>query len=279
MPRLHFDNQDELSQLKKLVAEFSPENPPSQLKDFVSDITHIITCLNKLSIPIENPALKERLLNIAHIDVSYFEQWDIKHVNDKFCPVELQNSFRIAKYLGKRLGKANTRRRQLLKYYESVSKPATSTVEDDNADQIELSQPVEIERDEDRISQTSSSTSSNKEMCPVPALPARNAVFEGDPFECPYCFKIVKVRNQQDWRYVDNSRYARNFSTTLNILSGDMFLGTFNPMFAHSANAPVQANYIAANALGFIMCSTTTESGIVLPAQSLFHQGRNFVII
>ena len=111
---------------EEFMAEQSPledqEAELSELENLMLDTTHIITCLYKFSITIQNPAPKERRHKIALIDVSYFEHWDIKHINEKFGQVDPQNKFRVAEYLTRRLGKANTRRRQLLKYYESHHK-------------------------------------------------------------------------------------------------------------------------------------------------------------
>ncbi|KAI5800957.1 hypothetical protein FPQ18DRAFT_63955 [Pyronema domesticum] len=45
------------------------------------------------------------------IDMSFFEPFDIEHVSNKF---QLGDEYR---YLLERLGKANTKRRQLLKYH------------------------------------------------------------------------------------------------------------------------------------------------------------------
>ena len=56
------------------MAEQSPlEDEEAGLSEFehsVLDITHIITCLYKFSIAIQNPAPRERLHKIALIDVS-----------------------------------------------------------------------------------------------------------------------------------------------------------------------------------------------------------------
>ena len=93
------------------------------------DITHIITCLYKLSITIQNPAPKERLHKIASINVSYFKDWDIRHINEKFCPAA-EGDFRVAEYLSERLGKANTRRRQLLMYFEAHHKKLAKHIDD-----------------------------------------------------------------------------------------------------------------------------------------------------
>lgn len=66
--------------------------------------------------------------------------------------------------------------------------------------QIKLSQPAKIEHDEDQLSQTSYATSTNHAMrIRVPSPPDEIAAFDGEPFECPYCFT---VRGRQDWKYV-----------------------------------------------------------------------------
>ena len=116
----------------------SLEDEEAELSDFehsVLDITHIITCLYKLSITIQNPAPKERLHKIANINVSYFEDWDIKHINEKFCPAA-EGDFSIPNYLSERLGKANTRRRQLLMYYEAHHKKIAKHIDDPSPSKI-----------------------------------------------------------------------------------------------------------------------------------------------
>ena len=226
------------------MAELGPQGAePSDLEYLVSDITHIISCLYKLFISIQNPAPKECLFKIVLIDVSYFELWDIKHIDDKFCPVNPQNNFRVAKYLSERLGKANTRRRQLLKYYEAhykktpryidgppppgateknefnnAQKPVTSTVEGGSTRVSEkFSVPEsEIDEDEHQLSQTSYASSTNHALTiRVPPPPNENAAIGGGPFECPYCFNLIKIRTRQDWKYVGNSTHK--FYDILNI--------------------------------------------------------------
>ena len=189
--------------------KFKPEHPLENQEDLstlevlVSDIAHIITCLNKLSITIQNPVPKDRLHKIARIDVSHFEQLDIKHIELKFCPVDPQNNFRVPEYLSKRLGKANTRRRQLLKYYES------SAIDRNGLANVEPRQVVDIEQDEDQLSQPPFAISTNDKIKVHVPPPPENAAFEGNPFKCPYCFDIIKVKGRPDWEYV--GMCARNF--------------------------------------------------------------------
>ena len=102
----------------------------SEFEYLLSDIVHIISWLYKFSIAIRNPAPKERLHKIGLINVSHFEYWDKQHIDEKFRPVDVQNNFRVAEYLRERLARANTRRRQLLKYYEAHHKEVSQYIDD-----------------------------------------------------------------------------------------------------------------------------------------------------
>ena len=183
-----------------------------------------------------------------------------------------------------RSGKANTRRRQLLKYYQAhhnkisqyiddpesleksternelanASKPVVSAVEGGNVrtpDERAATPPttmtrsqttvstIRVERnqipgvewdEEDRLSQTSYATSTNCSMrIRVPPPPNKVAAFEGEPFECPYCFSIIKIKTRKGWKYVGNyTAVTILWFTDLHLES--MYLEIFNPMSAHS---------------------------------------------
>ena len=215
----------------------------SEFEYLMSEITHIITCLYKFTATIQHPAPKDRLHKIALTNISYFEDLDIKHIDKMFCPTDPQNNFRVAKYLSERLGKANTKRRQLLNYYKAQSdslssnelndtfKSMTSAMESGSVRNprktldpkraatgytrirpqttvptinIELSQEDKLVEDEDRLSQTSYASSTNHAVkIRVPPPPTDNA-FRGDPFKCSYCFKMIKIRSRKDWKYAGN---------------------------------------------------------------------------
>ena len=278
------------------MAEHGPlEGEDAKIGSFehvMLDIMHIITCLYRFSITIQSPAPKERLHKIALINMSHFEDWDIQHINGMFYPVDPENNFRVEKGLSNRLGKANTKRRQLLKYYETHHKKISKHIDNDipssrgvsegnkptnapktvaptvaptvesgsikahvkisdleeivtaegatveesatvegvdtvdgaatigGADTVytstqsqttvstmkgEPSYAVEIEQDDDQRSQTSYATTINhKQRIHVPPPPNEDAAYADEPFECPYCFTITKIRNRQDWKYVGN---------------------------------------------------------------------------
>lgn len=85
-------------------------NPTTVLQARFSETCHVITCLYRFTITIRSPAQRDRLQKCASIDVSHYEFFDIQHASHKFPGVE--------QFLLDRLGKANTRRRQLLLYHQ-----------------------------------------------------------------------------------------------------------------------------------------------------------------
>jgi hypothetical protein len=222
----------------------------SRLEECITDITHVITCLYKFSITIQNPAPRDRLEKCSSIPVSHFEEFDTDHVFHKFPDAP--------KYLTERLGKANTKRRQLLKYYEihyekiagnyglhndetpreSVSR-ATSGNDFDGGSRLQgatentttmqtqrltpsegpvtirtrLTQttvsvyvPRGVNLDDvleiDDQSQTSdaSSVSGGHANLQVPPPPEQDRAFDGEPFQCPFCFVIISVLGRQSWK-------------------------------------------------------------------------------
>ncbi|KAF8249169.1 hypothetical protein K440DRAFT_660426 [Wilcoxina mikolae CBS 423.85] len=74
------------------------------------DISHIITCLYKFSIAVRRPAPRDRFHKFSAINMSHYEFFDIQHASHKFS--------QAPGYLTERMGKANTRRRQLLRYHK-----------------------------------------------------------------------------------------------------------------------------------------------------------------
>ena len=84
--------------------------PKNDFDHLLSDITHIITCLYRFSMALQNPAPKDRLHKYKGIKVSHFAPYDTLYARDKFP--------HAPQYLQERLAKEIGRRRQLVKYYE-----------------------------------------------------------------------------------------------------------------------------------------------------------------
>ena len=140
-------------------------------------------------------------------DTSYFEEYDIRHIQEKFRDAP--------KYLIERLGKANSRRRQLFKYRERHAAKLAHAIDGDGDDDDPNIAPSEtmasaiyedvvtshIGRREvdDLQSETSYATSVGVgNSSKMPGLPKQAA--EEQPFECPYCHTIEVVKNSHDWR-------------------------------------------------------------------------------
>ncbi|KAF8248464.1 hypothetical protein K440DRAFT_600010 [Wilcoxina mikolae CBS 423.85] len=99
----------------------SEEEIPDQLEDCCAEITDIVTSLYEISITIHNATPRDRLERCSKIPIAHFEFYDIQH---------LQNMFPAAlPHLHQRFGKANMRRRQLLKYHEQHNKKITGPVQ------------------------------------------------------------------------------------------------------------------------------------------------------
>ncbi|KAI5810627.1 hypothetical protein BZA77DRAFT_347636 [Pyronema omphalodes] len=219
------------------------------------EVGHSISSLFRLTANIQNLASRDRMERIERIDVSAFGPYDINHVRDKYGLGD------DAQYLIERLGKANTKRRQLLKYNEQhhdkiagrrrdvagIPGDTDSTAGEEPDRQDEKGKGVERqdmvgfseedysfaegsttmqttvstvyednvpssfkyhERDDDAQSETgftetsyatSASPTSSSDKLRVPAPPNG---YSDEPFQCPYCFKIVTNQgsNYMSWQ-------------------------------------------------------------------------------
>jgi hypothetical protein len=97
----------------KTDLDLSEDEPDEDVITASADeIGHSISSLFRLTVGIQNLSSRDRMERIEKIDVSAYEPSDINHVKEKHRLGEDDN------YLLERLGKANTKRRQLLKYNE-----------------------------------------------------------------------------------------------------------------------------------------------------------------
>jgi hypothetical protein len=183
------------------------DEPTTELSQLASNMTEVIKCLMRLSMAISNPAPHNQFRESAHFDCEYFEQFDIEHVRAKF-PL-------AGEYLVLRLGKAISRRRQYLRYREAYRKQLEKDLDDQTDPSTAIDGTVAsslptIARactftgalDEgdynDTQSQTSYASSNNDESkLRPPPLPKEG--WDGEPFECPLCFRIISVRQTTSW--------------------------------------------------------------------------------
>jgi hypothetical protein len=207
-------------------------------------VCHIITMLYELSATIlRHVGPRDRLQKYAAIDLSYYVPLDVKHIAHTVCATVQMID---------RLGRANTRRRQLLRYHEqrharyvdvdletsfpkifgegpgsaeneriplsepwvlfthganlsgcespSTEMPSQITVT--NCKWVEDT-PDMVEVESDIHSQTSFASSLRGDVegqLRVPDPPNPTKAFEGEPFQCPYCYVTISVKGPSSWK-------------------------------------------------------------------------------
>ncbi|RYP66474.1 hypothetical protein DL770_008796 [Monosporascus sp. CRB-9-2] len=181
-------------------------------------------------------------LNIITVDKSYFEEYDMQHVKAKYPS--------CADYLVKRLGRANSGRRQYLSYREEhhqklakdvdlIGLEAPRTEHTSNSTEA-TSMPearvngFEVLDSDDALSQTSYATSVNTAIR-VPPLPKE--AHEKDYYECPICFMIVSIHTAVGWKqhvYQDVHSYCCTFE---DCTTADRLYDSRRAWFTHELEA------------------------------------------
>ncbi|TEA17658.1 hypothetical protein C8034_v011829 [Colletotrichum sidae] len=203
----HATPWDEANDDEEPVDELVAETEVSQI---TLDIAEVVDCLLRLSVSIRNPAPHDRFIASAPVETSAYEQYDIQHVYNKFDE--------IPEYLAERLGKAISRRRQYFKYREAhhlkIASGLCSHGDSSKTEIVPSTQASSIPKDKKQehswnasgddifsdagLSQTSYATSvANQNELKVPRIP--DEALKG-PFQCPFCFMIIHVRNNGAWK-------------------------------------------------------------------------------
>lgn len=210
--------------------------PVSELRDLLTAVANSITGLFKLSIILRNATPVDRYAKAAS-NGAYDSHFDIDYVWHKYPYLRRTDS--TNEWLIERLGKANTRRREYLKYRETHRKrlafvPAASKLEeiserypdqhappashiDDSARsgfKSDMSPSIlasttasaYVERihqeDYEIQSMTSFALSLGREEEGKLSIPPRPKGSENErPFECPYCCTIQVVKGERAWRW------------------------------------------------------------------------------
>ena len=155
-------------------------------------INNIISCLYKFSITIQNPAPSDRLERCSKIDVSNLEFFDIQRVRENYPGAET--------YLLERLGRANTKRRQLLKYHAKYHQKIAAHHTTVSAVWVPGHREIADPDPDTNISQTSFTASEARgpEFLRVPDPPGKEAAYKHS-FQCPYCHQLITVTGESSW--------------------------------------------------------------------------------
>ncbi|KAE8442222.1 hypothetical protein EG329_003693 [Mollisiaceae sp. DMI_Dod_QoI] len=199
-------------------------------------IRDIINSLYKFSITIQNPAHRDRTARAAKIDMSFWDEIDLRHVRDKFPKC---SNLRLLRDLAQ----ANTKRRQLFAYHKrhkdkiqhfrehpvnvpsaveseqlpgvfddkpAIATPAAApTIHTGNTKLADttvsmIKAPlatiaVSMSGRSQRTHITNTPMSTYKDELVIPPPPGDANDFDA-PFICPYCFSTIDPRDETDWR-------------------------------------------------------------------------------
>lgn len=173
----------------------------------------VLDCLMRLSVTISNPAPYDQFRSRAGV-VLHSYQWDIEHVQQKFP--------KIKHVISDRLGKALTQRRRYLNYREEhhlrLKKGLDGEEEDDEEskgggttvasslphgvkDDVSAQNPKALEDVDDAHSEISTTsyapTFADEGQLRVPPIPKE---YRDGPFLCPFCYILISVDAESDWK-------------------------------------------------------------------------------
>jgi len=183
------------------------EDPTLELEEVYSSIQRLLECLFQLSMRIRRPALRDKVLGRRKDDSKDFEDFDRRHVKDKFP--------HASDVIVDRLTMAISKRRSNLKYFERHHRKlgkGISVTDSSGGNEMKTSYSSTLattfhEASMDDIGKASISHASETSYAPslfssdsritIPAPPLESA--GGKPFECPFCYVIIIVSNLRDW--------------------------------------------------------------------------------
>jgi hypothetical protein len=183
------------------------EDSASELDEVYSGIQKLLECLFQLSMRIRRPALRDKVLGRRKDDSTDFEDFDRRHIRDKFPEA--------SDVLVDRLTTAISKRRSNLKYFErhhtklgkGIEVPDNSAGDESATFYSSTIATTFRENQLDAIDKAPISYASVTSYAPslfsgdshvtIPPVPPESA--DGSPFECPYCYLIITVSSPRDW--------------------------------------------------------------------------------
>jgi hypothetical protein len=186
------------------LEDILPMSVSETIQNVLSFVSDTVGSLLRMAMAIRNPAPQDRYLAASKVDTSFYESYDIDHVRTLYADAP--------EYLSCRLGRANTARRQFLKYSKDHRTRLASGIvtleHGDTQSTVATSLPAKFKRPEvdwtqvdhrDDVSQTTINTSApgtqHLDVIPFPA----GATYD-EEFECPLCFCIVLIRDWNQWK-------------------------------------------------------------------------------
>ncbi|OJZ91026.1 hypothetical protein ASPFODRAFT_203495 [Aspergillus luchuensis CBS 106.47] len=211
--------------LQSLITELNLDNPSDSIltvSEAHESLVNKVSQLFDISMTVRKPAQQDRLIGTEKSDAEPFKFNFHQHVSHKYPQAENQ--------LVERISSAMARQRAILKYRErhhlklnqglNIGADDTTTVQlsETVASAFKLETPSQ--KSDDLMSNSDASFTSyagsllsGGEKLAIPAFPREAA--ERRPFECPYCYYIITLKDRQAWaRHIfrDLSPYICIFS-------------------------------------------------------------------
>jgi hypothetical protein len=179
------------------------------MDNVLSFISDTVKALLRLSMAIKNPAPQDRYMAAKTIDTTFYESFDIQHVRSLYLEHPPSST------LIERLGRANTSRRQFLKYSQahrerlgagqpdtpyadSRSTVATSLRSDLKTPEVKLMYESSGHAASIVSGTTINTTAPGRDHMRVVPFPA--AASYNEEFECPLCRCIISIRDWKHWK-------------------------------------------------------------------------------
>lgn len=207
----HSPGEDDFSDLS---GDEDDDEHQTEIQSIYHALRDTINNLYQMSMLIRQPAQHDRLIGTKRSDAVFYEQFDLRHVSDKYP--------QAGEDISKRLGLAISQRRAVMQYRErhrtKLGQGLNQVIEDQTDGQsAKLSDTVATEfvevspaaNDNLELLTVASQTSyaqtilNGAEGAVLPSPPKDSA--NGAPFECPYCFVIITIANRRAWaRHIFN---------------------------------------------------------------------------
>lgn len=200
------EDRAEASEDNETPAAWPDDDSATELQQLHEELVNIIDCLYQLSMLIRKPAQHDLFVGSRMGDKAEFEFYDKEHVRNLHPRADEQ--------ISQRLGRAITRRRKYFNYRERHHKKLEEGIEDVQDIQrtttgIEMSETVATDfkiHDIDFEETSSNSGMSLTSYAPslidggrVTIPPPPKGSVGGKPFECPYCFFVIEIKNTRSW--------------------------------------------------------------------------------
>lgn len=193
----------------------SNEEPLDELQLSLDLLSEAIKFVFRIGVLVRKTAPENRFQRALQSSrTSFPDNFDIDYVKEKYPKLKLKEHSSLAE----RLGRAIAQRRQFIKYCrdhktrlavdeentdQKETEAATTLLQSSKATTLNLEklQSILVEEDEDDAVSffSASTTTDNLSTLKLPRLAELSK--DGEPFECPICFTLQSMKQENTWRY------------------------------------------------------------------------------